>query len=103
MDQTIKSPPELQREMGEAVRRLRVRQGLTQAEAASKAGVALRSYAALEGAGNSSLRTFVRALNAFQATDVIGKIAPQSEVSPLAILRNGDNVRRRVRHRGPAA
>jgi transcriptional regulator with XRE-family HTH domain len=97
------SPSELQRELGETVRALRVNRGLTQAEAAAKAGVALRSLAALERAGKSSLETFVRALSALQASDVIGKIAPQPQVSPLAVLHNQGKARRRVRHRGPAA
>jgi transcriptional regulator with XRE-family HTH domain len=103
MNEAIKSPSELQRELGEAMRALRVNRGLTQAEAASKAGVALRSLAALERVGNSSVETLVRALSALQASDVIGKIAPQPQVSPLAMLRNQGKVRRRVRHRGPAA
>lgn len=103
MNEVIKSPHELQRELGEAVRRLRMNCGLTQAEVAAKAGVALRSLAVLERAGNSSLETFVRALSALQASDVIGKIAPQSQVSPLAMLRSEGNVRRRVRHRSLAA
>jgi len=103
MSVIIKSPSELQRELGEAIRRLRVNRGMTQAEAAAKAGIALRSLAALERAGKSSLESFVRALSALQASDVIGKIAPQPQVSPLAMLHNEGKVRQRVRRRGPAA
>jgi transcriptional regulator with XRE-family HTH domain len=103
MDKAIKSPAELQRELGAALRTLRVNLGLTQAEVAAKAGVALRSLAALERAGKSSLETFVRALNALQAADVIGKLAPQPQVSPLAVLRKEGHERRRVRHRRGAA
>jgi transcriptional regulator with XRE-family HTH domain len=99
MDYAIKSPSELQRELGETIRALRIGRGLTQAEVAAKAGVALRSLAALERLGKSSLETFVRALNALQASDLIGKMAPQSQVSPLAILHNKGKARRRVRHR----
>jgi transcriptional regulator with XRE-family HTH domain len=103
MDDAIKSPTDLQRELGSALRSLRLNRGLTQSELAAKAGVALRSIASLERAGNSSLETFVRALNALEAADVIAKLAPQPQVSPLALLRDGDNVRRRVRHRNRAA
>jgi transcriptional regulator with XRE-family HTH domain len=101
MSDTIKSPSELQRELGEGMRALRVNRGMTQAEAAAKAGVALKSLAVLERAGNSSVETLVRALSALQASDVIGRIAPQPLVSPIAMLRNQGKVRRRVRHRGP--
>ncbi len=103
MNDNLKSPGDLQHDLGAAVRLLRVNAGLTQSELAAKAGVALRSIATLERSGNSSLETFVRALNALQAADVIAKLASQARVSPLALLRHGDNARRRVRHRKPAA
>jgi transcriptional regulator with XRE-family HTH domain len=102
MDEVTKSPMELQRDLGAALRSIRLNSGMTQAEVAAKAGVALRSFAALERSGNSSLETFVRALKALQAADVIAKLAPQPQVSPLALLRHGDRVPRRVRHRKPA-
>lgn len=103
MNDAVKSPTELQRELGESMRALRLSRGLTQAETAAKAGVALRSLAAMERVGNSSLETFVRALSALHASDFIGRIAPEPLVSPLAMLRNQGRARRRVRHRGPAA
>jgi transcriptional regulator with XRE-family HTH domain len=103
MIEYVKSPAELQHGIGSALRKLRINRGLTQAEVAAKAGVALRSLAALERRGNSSLKTFVRALNALQATDMIAKLAPQPQVSPLAILRHGADEPRRVRHRRRAA
>lgn len=102
MEEAIKSPAELQRELGAVVRSLRVNRGLTQSELAAKAGVALRSLATLERVGNSSLKTFVRALNALQAADVIAKLAPRPQVSPLAMLRHGGNAPQRVRHRSRA-
>jgi transcriptional regulator with XRE-family HTH domain len=99
MNESIKSPAELQRDLGAVVRTLRISRGMTQAEVAAKAGVALRSLASLERSGISSLATFVRALNALQAADVIAKLAPEPHVSPLAMLRRGEAVPRRVRHR----
>jgi transcriptional regulator with XRE-family HTH domain len=102
MEYSIKSPIELQHDLGETVRAIRVGRGLTQSEVAAKAGVALRSLANLERTGNSSLETFVRALNALQAADVISKLAPQPQVSPLAMLRHGGQAPRRVRRRSRA-
>jgi transcriptional regulator with XRE-family HTH domain len=102
MDQSIKSPAELQRELGAALRALRVNRRMTQAEVAAKAGVSLRALATLERAGNSSLETFVRALNALQGADVIAKLVPQPTVSPLAMLRKQRSPAPRVRHRSPA-
>jgi transcriptional regulator with XRE-family HTH domain len=98
MDNIVKSPGELQRELGGALRRLRINRRMTQAEVAAKAGVSQRSIATLERAGNSSLETFVRALNALQAADVIAKLVPQPTVSPLAMLRSQNASAPRVRH-----
>jgi transcriptional regulator with XRE-family HTH domain len=102
MIESAKSTQELQQEIGAALRTLRVNRGMTQAEVAAKAGVALRSLAALERRGASSLKTFVRTLNALQATGMIALLAPQPQVSPLAMLRHAGNVPRRVRHRRTA-
>ena len=103
MSDTVKSPEELQRDVGAALRTLRVSRGLTQAEVAAKAGVAQRSIAALERAGKSSLETFVRALSALQASDLLAHLAPRPQVSPLALLRQEGEGPRRVRHRRLAA
>ena len=99
MGEAIRSPAELQQELGGALRRLRIDRGMTQSEAAAKAGIAVRSLATLERDGRSSLETFVRVLNALQATDLIRNLAPQTQVSPLALLRNEGKTRYRVRHR----
>jgi len=99
MIEPIKSPAELQQELGAALRKLRIDRGVTQSEAAAKAGVAVRSLATLERHGRSSLETFVRVLNALQAADLLRNLVPQPQVSPLAILRKEGKVRCRVRHR----
>jgi transcriptional regulator with XRE-family HTH domain len=103
MEEPLKSSTDLQRDLGAGMRALRVGRGMTQSEVAAKAGIALRSLATLERAGNSSLETFVRALNALQAADVIAKLVPQPQVSPLAMLHHGSRPRQRVRHRSRAA
>ena len=43
MEESIRSPAELQQELGGALRRLRIDRGMTQSEAAAKAGIAVRS------------------------------------------------------------
>jgi transcriptional regulator with XRE-family HTH domain len=92
-----KSPGELQIEIGESIRRRRIDCVLTQADLAAKAGLSLRAVAALERGEGSSLETFVRALGALGATDVLQSIAPAVTISPLAMLRNGEGERRRIR------
>lgn len=98
MDMSIQSPEDLQRELGKAVRSLRVSQHLTQQDVAAKAGASHKSVAKLERGEGSTVETFVRILRALKATQLIGNLAPQSQISPLALLRSPEP-RQRVRHR----
>src|ERR1700733_3814977 len=98
-----KSPNELQHELGAAVQALRISRRFTQAEVATKAGLALRSLASLERGEGSSVETLVRTLNALGAADAIAKLAPTPQVSPLAMLRHESGQPKRVRHRTRAS
>lgn len=98
MDLPIKSPADLQQELGKAVRSLRISQHFTQQDVAAKAGVSHKSVAKLERGEGSTVETFVRVLLALKATQLIENLAPQSQISPLALLRSPEP-RQRVRHR----
>lgn len=99
MKDLAKSPAELQHDLGDALRALRINRRLTQADVAAKAGLAQRSLASLERGEGSSVETLVRTLNALNATDAIAKLAPTPQVSPLAMLRHDAGLPQRVRHR----
>lgn len=96
MEQTYKSPAELQSELGERLRALRLNRNLAQREVAAKAGVSLRSVINLEGGKGSTVETLVRVLNAMDAAGVLETIAPQPQISPMALLHS-PRPQRRVR------
>ena len=100
MDLSIKTPKELQEQLGAGLRMLRLHKNLTQRELAEKGGVAVRSLTSLENGRGSSVETLVRALKALEATDVIEHVAPKSTVSPMALLRTQTPPRRARRPRG---
>ena len=89
MEQTYRSPAELQSELGERLRALRLNRNLAQSEVAAKAGVSLRSVINLEGGRGSTVETLVRVLNAMDAAD-------KPQISPLALLHS-PRPQRRVR------
>ena len=57
MEQTYRSPAELQSELGERLRALRLNRNLAQREVAAKAGVSLRSVINLEAGKGSTVET----------------------------------------------
>jgi transcriptional regulator with XRE-family HTH domain len=96
MEPTYKSPAELQSELGERLRALRLNRNLAQREVAAKAGVALRSVINLEGGRGSTVETLMRVLNAMDAAGVLETLAPKPQISPLALLHS-PHPQRRVR------
>lgn len=87
---------ELQRELGERLRRLRVNKDLDQAAVARKAGVSVRSLRGLENGTGSNLRTLMLVLKALDLLDGIDALAPVPTISPMAMLRRTPE-RQRVR------
>jgi len=70
---------------------------MTQAEAASKAGVSLRALQKLEAGEGSTLETVLRFLKAIDRINLLETIAPHVTVSPMAMLASGREPQR-VRH-----
>jgi transcriptional regulator with XRE-family HTH domain len=72
----LKTPEELLRELGQAVRDRRIAQGLTQAEISERSGVPLRTWKRLEGQGAGSLRNLVQAAIALRCEDNLALLFP---------------------------
>jgi transcriptional regulator with XRE-family HTH domain len=102
MSESFKSPLELQAELGERIRALRIGRSLTQAQAASKAGVSQRALATLERGEGSTVETLLRALSALGAAGGIDLLAPRPGVSPMELLRSRRREPRRFRPRADA-
>src|SRR5580692_8541350 len=95
IDNSYKTPDELQGVLGERLRALRLSRNFAQRELAEKAGISLRALHNLEAGAGSTIETFLRVLKGLNAVDTIETLVPQPKVSPLAMLKT-DRVPRRV-------
>lgn len=86
--ESTRSPDELERLLGERIRRLRLRKNFTQDETAKRAGLSRKSIFSLENGRGGTIESLVRVLKALDSTDGIAAIAPEASISPLAILHS---------------
>lgn len=96
-DIDILSVEELQAQLGEQIRQLRIAKNLTQFSAAEKAGISERAMKDLEAGRGSTVETLLRVLKALDSLAGLDLIVPKPTVSPLAMLRHA-KPRQRVRH-----
>src|ERR1017187_90019 len=92
-----------ERRLGTDMRRLRLRNRLTQTELAERANVSGSAIKNLEGGKGSSLTTVVRVVRALGRTDWLESLLPpEPAISPMEILRQRrraeTNASQRVRH-----
>jgi transcriptional regulator with XRE-family HTH domain len=85
-DITFKTPDELQANLGERLRRLRLSRNVDQRAAAAKAGISERALRNLESGNGSTVETLLRTLKALGYTQGIEMLAPETTVDPLALL-----------------
>jgi transcriptional regulator with XRE-family HTH domain len=98
---SFKTPLELQVELGQRVRRLRLFRNLDQRTVAEKAGISKATYRNLEAGRGSSVETLLRTLKALDYLQGIEMLAPEASVNPLALLRESKPPQRVRRPRGP--
>lgn len=96
------SPDELQVDLGERLRRLRLRRNLDQIETAEKAGISEKALRNLEAGRGSNVGTLLRVLKALDALDSLDALAPAPSVSPLALLKQREGPKRIGRPRKKA-
>lgn len=96
-DMSFMSPDELQAALGKQLQELRIAKNLDQITTAEKAGISEKALRNLEAGRGSSIKTLVRVLKALDSLDGLRLLAPKPSVSPLALLRNSETARRRVR------
>lgn len=97
VDNSFKTPRELQIELGKRIRALRLERNLDQRTTAEKAGIAEKSLRNLEAGRGSSVETLMRTLKALNSLEGIELLAPRPSVNPLALLKTA-KPRQRVRH-----
>lgn len=89
------TPAELQRELGERIKALRVQRGFRQRDVVSKAGIGMRAMVRLETGHGSTVESLLRVLNALGiAGQSLEALAPRPSISPLAIARHRQFPRR---------
>jgi transcriptional regulator with XRE-family HTH domain len=84
---TFKTPEELQRELGERVRKLRLSRNMDQRTTSDKAGVSEKALRNLETGHGSTVETLLRTLKALDFVQGIEMLAPEVTIDPLALLR----------------
>jgi transcriptional regulator with XRE-family HTH domain len=95
----FRTPAEIQADLGERIRALRLKRNLSQSALALKAGLARNSVVNLENGSNPSLSTFIAALAALDAADALDRIAPaQQGPSPIEIFHQIPTRKRASRH-----
>lgn len=78
---------EVLEEVGDRLKALREARGLTQTEAAERAGVGRHTLYRAEHGDNPTLQTLVRLLRAYGRLSALESFIPRPEVSPMARLR----------------
>jgi len=79
--------PEVMEEIGRRLRGLRDAIGLSQAEAADRAGLDRSTVSRAERGDNPTLLTLIRLLRVYGRTDALDAFIPVAEVSPMAVIR----------------
>ncbi len=95
------TPEEIEADLGEKLRALRLSRDLDQISLAARAGVSVSALRGLEAGSGSTLRTLVRVARALGREDWFASIAPVASINPLTMPRR-TAVRQRAGRRTPA-
>ena len=96
----FKTPDELQVELGQAIRQRRIAQGLSQEEAAKRAGMSLSSWKRMEGRP-SSVDHLVSAAITLRCEDGISALFPPPAASSMDDLLQRQAVAAKAPSRAP--
>src|SRR5271165_4822621 len=100
-DIVFRTPEELQIDLGERVRRLRLSRNIDQRTTAEKAGISEKALRNLEAGRGSTVETLLRTLKALDYLQGIDILAPEITVDPIALLHRLKPPQRVRRARGP--
>ncbi len=97
MAKTHLTPEEMEAELGEKLRTLRLSRNLDQKTLAERAGVSVRALRNLEGGQGSTVKTLVSVLRALGRQDWLNTVAPVATINPLTLTRKAQP-RQRASH-----
>jgi transcriptional regulator with XRE-family HTH domain len=83
-------------ELGSRIARQRIELGMTQAQAAQRAGVSKRTIERFEAGGDTQLTTLVRLLGVLGMADRLDQLIPAATSSPMEMLKHQSRPRKRA-------
>lgn len=95
----FQTPDELQKILGEQIKRLRLWQNGTQRAVAERAGISVRALRNLEEGRGSSVESLVRVLKSLDSLRGLETLAPDPEIDPVAIAAMQRKLYKRQRSR----
>lgn len=99
-----KTSTELEAEVGEKLKALRLLKNLDQKSLAGRAGISLSALKSLENGSGSTLKSFVSVLRALGREAWLETIAPIATINPMHMTQAAKpRLRAAVRHRSPGA
>jgi transcriptional regulator with XRE-family HTH domain len=78
---------ELEAQLGQQIRALRLRQNIDQQALAEQAGVALSALKNVESGKGATVKTLLKVLRALDRLDWLKSLSPTVSISPLQLLR----------------
>lgn len=90
---------EIYRRIGEKVRRLRLRQNLTQMSLATQAQIGVSTLKSIEGGAIGSFDSLIRVLRILGELDVFSKLINEEEMSPNEYFEFVEAARKKQRKR----
>ncbi len=93
------TPGEMEFELGDKLKALRLSRNLDQKTLAERAGVSVRALRSLEAGQGSTIKTLVCVLRALGRQEWLNAIAPVATINPLALTREAQPRQRASRPR----
>ena len=93
------TPEEMEAELGEKLRRLRLNKNLDQKTLAERSGISVRALRNLEGGQGSTVKTLIRVLRTLGREEWLQTVAPVPTINPLILTRSAEPRQRASRSR----
>lgn len=97
-----KTQEEMEIELGQQLRDLRLRRNIDQRQLAEQAGVALNAVKNLENGRGATLSSLVKVLRALGRADWLNTLAPAVKISPMQMLKTRQPRQRASKSKGPS-
>lgn len=88
MNNFHQSTEELEQQLGESIKKIRLLRNLDRETLCAQAGVSLTALKNLEGGSGSTTRTLIKILRALGKTEWLGILAPSITINPLDLMND---------------